>query len=75
MNVGKLRDVTYFEKHVAGSELFCISAKVNGAECPLIAKVGDDEFGYDMIEYGRGKGVDTSMIKVDPQLPTAVFFI
>ncbi|BBG24796.1 bifunctional 2-dehydro-3-deoxygluconokinase/2-dehydro-3-deoxygalactonokinase [Sulfuracidifex tepidarius] len=76
MTVGKLRDVTYFEKHVAGAELnFCIAAKVNGVDCSLIAKVGDDEFGYNVIEYARGKGVDTSMVKVDPKLPTAVFFI
>ncbi len=76
LTVGRLRDVNYFEKHVAGAELnFCIASVRNGVKCSLVARVGDDEFGHNIVEYARGKGVDTSMIKVDPEHPTGIFFI
>jgi len=73
---GPLRFVNYFEKHVAGSELnFCIAVTRNGLSCGLIARVGDDEFGANVIEYLRGQGVDVSRIKVDKGGFTGVFFL
>ncbi|MCY0850048.1 bifunctional 2-dehydro-3-deoxygluconokinase/2-dehydro-3-deoxygalactonokinase [Sulfuracidifex metallicus] len=73
---GRLRDVNYFEKHIAGAELnFCMASVRSGVPCSLIAKVGNDEFGYNIIEYARGKGIDVSMIKVDTEHPTAIFFV
>lgn len=73
---GPLRYVTYFEKHVAGSEAnFCIAATMAGARCSLIARVGDDEFGRNIVEYLRGRGVDVSHVKVDPGAPTGIYFV
>ncbi len=72
---GPLRYVQYFEKHVAGSEAnFCIAAVMFGARCSLVARVGDDEFGRNVVEYLRGRGVDVSHIKFD-NAPTGVFFV
>ncbi|MGC8636259.1 MAG: bifunctional 2-dehydro-3-deoxygluconokinase/2-dehydro-3-deoxygalactonokinase [Thermoprotei archaeon] len=65
MTRGPLRYVKYFEKHVAGSELnFLIAAMRNGADASLIARVGDDEFGIEILEYARGLGIDVSAVKV-----------
>ncbi|EZQ11043.1 sugar kinase [Candidatus Acidianus copahuensis] len=73
---GPLRYVNYFEKHVAGSEVnYCIALSRLGHRCSLIARVGNDEFGKNIIEWLRGTGVETSKIKVDSSSYTAVFFI
>lgn len=73
---GPLRYVNYFEKHVAGSEAnFCIAATMAGARCGLIARVGNDEFGRNIVEYLRGRGVDVSRVKVDEEAPTGVYFV
>ncbi|WP_369611087.1 bifunctional 2-dehydro-3-deoxygluconokinase/2-dehydro-3-deoxygalactonokinase [Sulfurisphaera javensis] len=73
---GPLRHVNYFEKHVAGSEAnYCVAFIKQGNECGIIARVGDDEFGYNAIEWLRGQGVDVSHIKIDPTAPTGIFFI
>ncbi|MGC9104992.1 MAG: bifunctional 2-dehydro-3-deoxygluconokinase/2-dehydro-3-deoxygalactonokinase [Thermoprotei archaeon] len=73
---GPLRFVNYFEKHVAGSELnFCIAVTRNGLSCGLIARVGKDEFGENILEYLRGQGIDVSHVKVDESRYTGVFFL
>ncbi|MFP3197788.1 MAG: bifunctional 2-dehydro-3-deoxygluconokinase/2-dehydro-3-deoxygalactonokinase [Sulfolobaceae archaeon] len=73
---GPLRHVNYFEKHVAGSEAnYCVAFIRQGNECGIIARVGKDEFGYNAIEWLRGKGVDVSQIKIDDSSPTGIFFI
>ena len=76
LNIGPLRHVTYFEKHVAGSEAnYCVAFVKQGNECGIIARVGDDEFGYNIIEWLRGQGVDVSHIKIDKTAPTGIYFI
>ncbi|BAB67588.1 bifunctional 2-dehydro-3-deoxygluconokinase/2-dehydro-3-deoxygalactonokinase [Sulfurisphaera tokodaii] len=76
LSPGPLRHVSYFEKHVAGSEAnYCVAFIKQGNECGIIAKVGDDEFGYNAIEWLRGQGVDVSHMKIDPSAPTGIFFI
>ena len=73
---GPLRHVTYFEKHIAGSEAnYCVAFVRIGNECTYIGRGGDDEFGYNAIEWLRGKGVDVSNIRIDPSAPTGIFFI
>ncbi|WP_449463641.1 bifunctional 2-dehydro-3-deoxygluconokinase/2-dehydro-3-deoxygalactonokinase [Tardisphaera miroshnichenkoae] len=72
---GPLRYVKYFEKHVAGSELnFLVAAKRNGADAGLIARVGDDEFGTEILEYARGLGIDVSAVRVVPSY-TGFYFV
>jgi len=76
LTIGPLRHVTYFEKHVAGSEAnYCVAFIKQGNECGIIARVGDDEFGYNAIEWLRGQGLDVSHIKIDKSAPTGIFFI
>jgi len=73
---GPLRFVNYFEKHIAGSELnFCIAVIRNHLSCGLIARVGNDEFGRNIIEYSRAQGIDTAYIKVDKESFTGIYFI
>lgn len=53
---GPLRYVNYFEKHVASSEAnYCVAFIRQGNECGIIARVGKNEFGYNAIEWLRGK--------------------
>lgn len=76
LTIGPLRHVNYFEKHVAGSEAnYCVAFIKQGNECGMIARVGNDEFGYNAIEWLRGEGVDTTHIKIDSSSPTGIFFI
>lgn len=73
--LGPLRFVNYFEKHIAGSELnFCIAVIRNHLSCGLIARVGNDEFGKNIIEYSRSQGVDVSQIKIDDSF-TGIYFV
>lgn len=72
---GPLRYVNYFEKHIAGSELnFCIAIVRNGLSCGIITRVGNDEFGRNIIEYLLSKGIDISHVKID-EAQTGVYFI
>ncbi|WP_338599251.1 bifunctional 2-dehydro-3-deoxygluconokinase/2-dehydro-3-deoxygalactonokinase [Sulfolobus tengchongensis] len=72
---GPLRFVNYFEKHIAGSELnFCIAVIRNHLTCGIIARVGNDEFGRNIIEYSRAQGIDTTHIKIDDSF-TGIYFI
>lgn len=76
LTIGPLRHVTYFEKHVAGSEAnYCVAFIKQGNECGIIARVGNDEFGYNAIEWLRGQGLDVSQIRIDDSAPTGIFFI
>ncbi|BCS93756.1 bifunctional 2-dehydro-3-deoxygluconokinase/2-dehydro-3-deoxygalactonokinase [Metallosphaera javensis (ex Sakai et al. 2022)] len=72
---GPLRHVNYFEKHVAGSEAnYCVAFIRLGNGCTYIGRVGRDEFGYNAIEWLRGKGVNVEHVKLDEN-PTGLFFI
>ncbi len=72
---GPLRYVKYFEKHVAGSELnFLVAARRNGVDASLIARVGNDDFGTEILEYARGLGIDVSAVKVVPSY-TGLYFV
>lgn len=72
---GPLRYVNLFEKHIAGSEAnFCVSFVRMGLTCTMIARVGNDEFGRNIVEWLRGIGVDVSKIKVDNSY-TGIYFV
>jgi len=76
ITTGPLRHVTYFEKHAAGSEAnFAIGVVRLGFKAGLITRVGNDEFGKYILSVLRGEGVDTSLVKVDNDAPTGVYFI
>lgn len=72
---GPLKHVNLFEKHIAGSEAnFCVAATKMGHECFLIARVGKDEFGANIVEWLKGKNVNVDYIKFDDS-QTGIYFI
>ncbi|MEM3267274.1 MAG: sugar kinase [Conexivisphaerales archaeon] len=76
VDTGPIRYNRYFEKHVAGSELnFCIGASRSGLSSGIIAKVGDDEFGLDVLQYLLAERVDISHVRIAKGLATGVYFI
>lgn len=76
ITTGPLRHVTYFEKHAAGAEAnFAIGMVRMGFKAGFITRIGDDEFGRFILNTLRGEGVDVSMVKVDKDAPTGIYFI
>lgn len=71
---GPLRHVKLFAKHVAGAELnLAIGAARLGLKTGWISRVGQDEFGKQILNVLRGEGVDVSQVTTSPQ-PTAIYF-
>ena len=59
-----------------GDTLNCaIAAARQGAHVAYLTRLGDDEFGRQMLELWRREGIDASAVKIDPQAHTAVYFI
>ena len=54
---------------------FCIAAARQGATSGYVSAVGDDHFGRLLLDLWQCESVDTSMIKVDSQAPTGVYFV
>lgn len=76
ITTGPLRHVAYFEKHAAGSEAnFAIGVTRLGLKAGLITRVGNDEFGKYILSVLRGEGVDISLVKIDDDAPTGIYFI
>ncbi|OYD07392.1 5-dehydro-2-deoxygluconokinase [Paludifilum halophilum] len=70
-----LRKVTAFNKYLGGSAgNTAVGLARLGAEAGLISRVGDDEFGVFLADKLREEGVDTGMVKIDPQYPTGLAF-
>ncbi|MGE5589504.1 MAG: sugar kinase [Bacillota bacterium] len=71
---GPLRHVRRFEKHVAGAEFnLAIGASRLGLEAGWISRVGQDEFGEEIVRVLRSEGVDTRHVHRSSQ-PTGVYF-
>lgn len=76
VSTGPLRYNNYFEKHIAGAELnFCVGVRRSGFSSGLIGRVGEDEFGLNILQYLAAEGVDTSQIRVVKEMYTGVYFI
>ncbi len=76
VDTGPLRYNNYFEKHIAGAELnFCVGVRRSGFSSGLVGRVGEDEFGLNVLQYLAAEGVDTSQIKVVKEMFTGVYFI
>ena len=52
-----------------------IAAARQGARAGYVTRLGDDEFGRELLEFWRGEGLDATGVAVDPDAPTAVYFI
>ena len=52
-----------------------IAAARQGARTGYVTRLGDDEFGRQLLDLWRVEGVDASGVVIDPEAPTAVYFI
>ncbi|MFW6150185.1 MAG: sugar kinase [Chloroflexota bacterium] len=76
MDFGPLRDVHRFKKWVGGAcDNVIVGLARLGFTCGWFSRVGDDEFGREIVRAIRGEGVDVSHVITDGEAPTGVFFV
>lgn len=72
---GPLRHVDTFAKRVGGAELNVAVALARlGHRSGWAGRLGDGEFGRQILSFLRGEGVDVSGVDLDPDAPTGVYF-
>jgi 2-dehydro-3-deoxygluconokinase len=72
---GPLRHVGRFEKHMGGAEFnVAVGLSRLGHRVGWVGRLGDDEFGEEILALGRGEGVDVSRAIQDPDAPTGLYF-
>jgi 2-dehydro-3-deoxygluconokinase len=72
---GPIRHVSRFEKHVGGAELnVAVGLSRLGLRARWAGRLGDDEFGKEILAFARGEGVDVSRASLDPVAPTGLYF-
>jgi 2-dehydro-3-deoxygluconokinase len=73
---GPLREVSFFKKWVGGAEdNFAIGLARLGFKCGWFSRLGDDEFGKEIIRTIKGECVDVSRVIFDSGFQTGVFFV
>lgn len=72
---GPLRHVDTFAKRIGGAELNVAVALARlGHRTGWAGRLGDEEFGRQILSFLRGEGVDVSGVDLDPGAPTGVYF-
>jgi 2-dehydro-3-deoxygluconokinase len=72
---GPLRHVHTFEKRVGGAELnVAVALSRLGHRSGWGGRLGDDEFGKEILSFLRGEEVDVSGAELDPGAPTGLYF-
>jgi 2-dehydro-3-deoxygluconokinase len=72
---GPLRHVGGFEKNLGGAELnVAVGLSRLGHRAGWAARLGDDEFGKEILAFARGEGVDVSRTSLDSEAPTGLYF-
>ena len=72
---GPLRYVEGFRKRVGGAELnVAVGLARLGRRASWAGRLGEDEFGAEVLAFLRGEGVDVSGVSLDPGAPTGVYF-
>lgn len=72
---GPLRHVGGFEKNLGGAELnVAVGLSRLGHRAGWAGRLGDDEFGKEILAFARGEGVDVSGATLDPGAPTGLYF-
>jgi len=75
LSKGPLRHVGTFEKHVGGAEFnVAVGLSRLGHRAGWVGRLGDDEFGEEILALGRGEGVDVSRTIQNPDAPTGLYF-
>jgi 2-dehydro-3-deoxygluconokinase len=52
-----------------------IAAARQGARAGYVTRLGDDDFGRLFLDLWRDEGLDASGVAIDPEAPTAVYFV
>jgi 2-dehydro-3-deoxygluconokinase len=52
-----------------------IAAARQGARAGYVTRLGDDDFGKLFLDLWRDEGLDTAGVAIDPEAPTAVYFV
>jgi 2-dehydro-3-deoxygluconokinase len=72
---GPLRHVSGFEKNLGGAELnVAVGLSRLGHRAGWAGRLGDDEFGKEILAFARGEGVDVSRTSLDSEAPTGLYF-
>jgi 2-dehydro-3-deoxygluconokinase len=72
---GPLRHVGGFEKNLGGAELnVAVGLSRLGHRAGWAGRLGDDEFGKEILAFARGEGVDVSRTRLDSEAPTGLYF-
>lgn len=72
---GPLRHVGTFEKNLGGAELnVAVGLARLGHRAGWAGRLGDDEFGKEILAFARGEGVDVSRAGFDSGAPTGLYF-
>ncbi len=75
LSKGPLRHVGRFEKHLGGAEFnVAVGLSRLGHRVGWAGRLGDDEFGEEILAFARGEGVDVSRAALDPDAPTGLYF-
>lgn len=70
---GKSRE---FLQGFGGDTMNCaIAAARQGARVAYLSRIGNDEFGRQMLQLWEREGIDATAVKIDPEAHTAVYFI
>ena len=76
LDYGPLRENILFKKWIGGAEdNFIIGLARLGFHCGWFSRLGQDEFGKEILRTIRGEGVDVSRVIIDEEAPTGVFFV
>jgi len=75
LSAGPLRHVEGFAKHVGGAELnVAVALSRLGHRAGFAGRLGDDEFGHEILAFLRAEGADASRAVLDGDAPTGVYF-
>ncbi len=75
LSKGPLRHVARFEKNVGGAEFnVAVGLSRLGHAAGWAGRLGDDEFGAEVLAFARGEDVDVSRATLDPDAPTGLYF-
>ena len=75
LSKGPLRHVGRFEKHVGGAEFnVAVGLSRLGHRVGWAGRLGDDEFGEEILALARAERVDVSGASLDPDAPTGLYF-
>ncbi|MDY0393550.1 sugar kinase [Virgibacillus halophilus] len=72
---GMLRYMDQYSAQIGGSESnVAIGLTRLGHKVGWISRLGSDEFGYKILQFLRGEGVDLNEVKFDHENPTGIYF-